>query len=151
MTRVEVPMGNVRVSSGGETLTASGIGSCLVIILWDPVCRAGGLAHAMLPPASRPPGRDGQDTRYTDAAIDETLRQMLAGGSRGEHLEAKIVGGANMFPNLKADLGSENIHSAKEKLDRENIRLVGESVGGSVGRCAEFCTASGIVTVKVKF
>ncbi len=151
MTRVEVPMGNVRVNSGGEVLTASGIGSCLVIALWDPVHRVGGLAHAMLPSASGPPGRNGQDTKYTDVAIDETLRQMLAGGSRREHLEAKIVGGANMFPNLKADLGSENIRSAKEKLDREHIGLTRECVGGSAGRSVEFCTASGIVTVKVKF
>ena len=151
MTRVEVPMGNVRVNSGGETLTASGIGSCLVIALWDPVRRAGGLAHAMLPPASRPPGCNGQDTKYTDAAIDEMLGQMLAGGSKREHLEAKIVGGANMFPNLKADLGSENIRSAKEKLDREHIGLTRECVGGAAGRSVEFCTASGIVTVKVKF
>ena len=151
MKRAEVQMGHVRVSGNGETLTASGVGSCLVIILWDPVHRVGGVAHAMLPPASRPPGRNGQDTKYTDAAIDEMLRQMRAGGSRRDHLEAKIVGGANMFPNLKADLGSENVSSAKEKLDRENIRLVGESVGGSAGRSVEFCTASGIVTVKVKF
>jgi chemotaxis receptor (MCP) glutamine deamidase CheD len=66
-------------------------------------------------------------------------------------MEAKIVGGANMFPNLRADLGSENIRSAKEKLDREHIGLTRECVGGSAGRSVEFCTATGVVTVMMKF
>ncbi len=151
MKRAEVDMGHVRVSGSGETLTASGVGSCLVITLYDPAHRIGGMAHAMLPPASRAPGRNGRDTKYTDAAIDELLRRLSARGADTRRLEAKIVGGADMFPDLKSDIGEANVASAKEKLASENIRLAAESVGGSIGQSVEFCSVSGIVTVKKKF
>jgi len=151
MNRAEVHMGHVRVSGNGETLTASGVGSCLVITLYDPVHRIGGLAHAMLPPASRPSGRNGHDTKYTDAAIDDMLKRLSARGADTRRLEAKLVGGANMFPDLKSDIGEANVASAKEKLASENIRLAAESVGGAIGQSVEFCSVSGIVTVKKKF
>ncbi|KPK50297.1 MAG: hypothetical protein AMK72_02580 [Planctomycetes bacterium SM23_25] len=150
MKRAEVHMGHVMIGASGETLTASGVGSCLVITLYDPVHRIGGMAHAMLPPASRAPGWNGRDTKYTDAAIDEMLKRLSARGADTRRLEAKLMGGANMFPGLKSDIGEANVASAKEKLARENIRLAAESVGGSIGRSVEFCSASGIVTVKKK-
>ena len=33
----------------------------------------------------------------------------------------------------------------------EGIKVIGESVGGSIGRSVEFSVSSGIVTVKTKF
>ena len=76
---------------------------------------------------------------------------MVTHGAKKENLEAKLVGGANMFPALKSDIGKENVLAAKLILKKEGIRLVGESVGGSQGRSVEFPIASGIVTVKTKF
>lgn len=68
-------------------------------------------------------------------------------------MEVKIFGAANMFPSLiheSFSTGEENVLAVKEKLRKEGIPLVGEVVGGSVGRSVEFNTASGIITVRVK-
>jgi len=56
-----------------------------------------------------------------------------------------------MFSAFESDIGKDNVSSAKEKLKKEGIKIVGEVVGGSQGRSVEFSVASGIVTVKVKF
>ncbi|MFB0524815.1 MAG: chemotaxis protein CheD, partial [Phycisphaerae bacterium] len=65
--------------------------------------------------------------------------------------EAKLIGGANMFPSFNSDIGKDNVSSAKEKLKKERIKIVGECVGGSQGRSVEFSPTTGVVTVKIKF
>jgi chemotaxis protein CheD len=75
-------------------------------------------------------------------------------GAKREDLEAKLIGGANMFPSFilgTDDIGKENVLSAKDKLKKEGIRIVGECVGGSQGRSVEFSPTTGVVTVKTKF
>ena len=76
---------------------------------------------------------------------------MQALGAERIDIEAKLVGGANMFGLSSSDIGRENVLSAKKKLKEAGIKLIGESIGGSVGRSVEFSVATGIVTVKISF
>jgi len=174
MADIEVKMGDVVVTRRSEdNLITSGIGSCLAVMLYDPKFKIGALAHTMLTDrrvshlkrdaldaisSSARTWEGGDDRRheirdmkYVDAAIDGMIKKMVTQGANKENLEAKLVGGANMFSALKSDIGKENILAAKKKLKIEGIRVVGESVGGSQGRSVEFSVASGIVTVKIKF
>jgi len=158
---IEVKMGEISVAHAGDILTASGVGSCLIITLWDPKLKIGALAHAMLS-ARNPESNQGnkiypnqriseKDTRYVHFAIDEMLKKIDPLHIKREVIEAKLIGGANMFAALNSDFGLENVHSAQSKLKEESISIIGECVGGSQGRSVEFSVASGVVTVKTKF
>ena len=46
---IEVHMGNIVVTEGPDNLVTSGVGSCLIITLYDPKNQIGALAHTMLP------------------------------------------------------------------------------------------------------
>lgn len=142
-------MGEIAVGKEKDDLSSLGIGSCLVVTLYDSKNKIGALAHTMLPARSNP-GPEG-DTRYVENAVDEMLKKLKEQGSETENLEAKLIGGANMFNAFESDIGKGNVSSAKEKLRKEGISVIGECVGGSQGRSVEFSVASGIVTVKVKF
>ena len=172
-------MGDVAVIEGPHNLITSGVGSCLVVTLYDPKRQIGALAHTMLPlsptqntgyethifdnlPPETLPGRQAcqlaeqvsakvKDMKYINVAIDEMLQRMQTQGAKREDLEAKLIGGANMFPSFDSDIGKDNLLSAKEKLKAEGIRIVGECVGGSQGRSVEFSPTTGVVTVKIKF
>ena len=148
-TTGEVHMGEWVVSENAHILAASAIGSCVVITLYDPQRKIGGLAHAMLPTSDHRNGSLAQ-AAYVDTAIDELLKRIAALGVNGTKLEAKLVGGANMFAAFKASIGDDNVSSAREKLKKEGITLVGECVGGSQGRSVEFCISTGLVTVKTR-
>lgn len=157
---IEVKMGKTAGVKWRGVLSASGVGSCVIITLYDPKLKIGAMAHAMLPSRDEVQTtrkKEGcarykkEDTRYVDAAIDEMLKKMGAQNPDRRNLEAKIVGGANMFSAFNSDIGEKNILSAEKKLKREGIKIAGKSVGGSIGRSVEFCVASGIMTVKVKF
>ncbi|MFH1287713.1 MAG: chemotaxis protein CheD [bacterium] len=150
-TIFEIQMGEMAVGKGGDILAASGIGSCVAVTLYDAKCKIGALAHAMLPSRrlrDKPP-----DARYVDMAIDAMLEKMQAQGARKEDMEAKLVGGSNMFAAFEPNesIGKKNIASAKEGLKKHGIPVAGECVGGSQGRSVEFSIATGIVTVKTKF
>ena len=150
---VEVRVGETAVAKGSETFRASGVGSCVIVTLYDPKHRVGALAHALLPTSPRPRDRGASagGAKYVDTAIDAMLEKMRAYGAEKENLEAKIVGGANMFADFQSNVGRDNVAAAKAKLEAEGIGLAGESVGGSIGRSVEFCVASGVVTAKTKF
>jgi chemotaxis protein CheD len=159
----EVSVGEIAVEQDQDDLVASGIGSCVVITLYDPKHKIGALAHSMLPSSVsressgllRDTIHEIRDTRYIDIAIDQMLKKMQGLGAKKEDIEAKLIGGANMFavvgPNESTSIGEKNIASAKEKLRRLGVVIVGECVGGSQGRSVEFSLANGIVTVKTKF
>lgn len=163
MADIEIHMGDIAVAKDEDILIASGIGSCLVITFYDPKQKIGALAHTMLPARRlsfevcnskderRKTNYESPDTRYADTAIDEMLKRIEAQGVKRENIEAKLIGGANMFSTFKSDIGENNISYAREKLKKAGIAIVGECVGGSQGRSVEFSVASGIVTVKTKF
>ena len=149
----EVPVGEIAVASGQDDLAAAGIGSCVVVALYDPKNKIAALAHTMLP--TKEPAPLATDTRYIDIAITQMLKKMQELGAGKQNIEAKLIGGANMFfasePSGTNNIGKQNIVSARENLRKNGIPIVGECVGGSQGRSVEFSTANGIVTVKTKF
>lgn len=149
---IEVDMGKIAIAKykEAENLTSTGIGSCLVITLYDPKLRLGSICHPMLSPETRH-GNPKPDAIYIDTAIEEMLEKLLLSGAVRERLEAKIVGAANMFAAFKSDVSRKNVAGAKEKLKKEGIRLAGECVGGFIGRSVEFALDTGIMTVKTKF
>ena len=170
---IEVHMGDMVVHKGSQVLVTSGIGSCLVITLYDPRLKIGALAHTMVPSSAtcclaavasnKSPNDEprttnyelrttNSDTKYVDEAIGQMLNGLQAKGSNRADLEAKLIGGSNMFPSLMSDdIGRDNILSARNKLKAEGITIAGECVGGSQGRSVEFSPTTGVVTVKVKF
>jgi chemotaxis protein CheD len=82
------------------------------------------------------------------------VKEMLNHGAKKERLVAKLVGGAQMFPNLNlsiADIGRENSMSVRNILREFMIRIVAEDLGGNRGRSAYFDTSDGHVTVKAAF
>jgi len=163
MKNIEVEMGNIIVAKEKNNLIALGIGSCLVVTLYDSKRNIGALAHTMLPAhrlsfevnnlkdERRKRNPESPDTKYADIAIEEMAKRMEALGARIEDMEAKLIGGANMFPAFESNIGKNNISSAKEKLKKLGITIAGECVGGSQGRSVEFSVATGIVTIKTKF
>ena len=158
---IEVKMGEIAIAGAEDILTATGVGSCIVITLWDPLLKIGTLAHAMLSSQNKGQKKREEvlqhvkfvnpDNRYVHSATNEMLKKMESQGVKRENIEAKIIGGANMFSAFRSYIGSENVLSAKSKLKEEGIKIIGECIGGSQGRSVEFSISSGVVTVKTKF
>jgi chemotaxis protein CheD len=144
-----VRVADILVAHAPDQLVALGLGSCVAVVVHDPHARIGGMAHVLLPsPPGRSPGAPG---RYAQSAIPLLVEAVLsAGGERGR-LVARLAGGATMFTTLTPPgmihMGERNTLAAREALHAQNIRVVGEWVGGDFGRTVVFDLANGTVQV----
>jgi chemotaxis protein CheD len=123
----------------------------VAVILYDPAVKIGGIVHALLPKA---PVKCPVEEKYADAGTKKLVRELIARGAAKERLLAKLVGGAQMFPNLNlsiSDIGKANYAEAKKALKELGIRVVAEDVEGHRGRSAHFNLESGKVIVETAF
>ncbi|WP_416839392.1 chemotaxis protein CheD [Haloferax sp. DFSO52] len=146
--RIKVGIAEFAVDSDGNTLTTSGLGSCIGVALYDPVSNVSGLAHAMLPTANE----GGRTAKFADTAIESLLSAMQAAGANPNRVVAKLAGGSNMFDFTSAtdgtSIGERNVDSARETLDRLGIDVVAADVGGEHGRSLEFDSENGDLRVR---
>ena len=127
------------------------LGSCVSLVLWHPQRSIGGMCHYMLP--SRPDGTAKElDGRYADEAMELMLRDLHRTGTRVADYQAKIFGGANMFPGKIAStgiqIGVRNIQAAHHIVHSRNLNCVTEHTAGVGHRNLIFDVATGCVWVK---
>jgi chemotaxis protein CheD len=150
-SEILVRFGVIAVTNAGETLVALGLGSCVAVLLHDPVARVGGLAHVLLP--SRSLSRDrGNPARAADTAIPTLAAKMLEYGASPQRIVARMVGGASMFADLLAagtvHIGERNVVACRLALRKEGIPIIAEAVGGKGSRSVWFDVGHGTVTVR---
>ncbi len=150
---VKVGVAEHFVGKAPMRLMTMALGSCLGIVLYDPVNAIGGLAHAMHPRRNLV-RRKSNRSKFVDTAIEVMLSKMERLGAKRNDIVAKLFGGARMFDSFKdaagvMQIGSENVIVARKVLSSLSIPIVSESVGGSKGRTIVLDLEDG--TVKVRY
>lgn len=146
-----VGIAQLAVCRAPEMIVCLGLGSCVAVILYDSVNKIGGVVHVLLPKSPVPCDKE---EKYADTGTKKLVGEMANHGAKREKLVAKLVGGAQMFPNLNlsiANIGRENSMMARRILREYMIRIVAEDLDGHAGRSAYFDTSTGQVTVKTAF
>jgi chemotaxis protein CheD len=147
-----VAIGELAVSQNHEdVLVAYGLGSCVAVCLYDPVRRAGGMLHALLPTA--PQGHPQNSLpKFVDRGVVLLIDALTQLGAKPNHLVAQLCGGAQMLstPGLSDSLkiGERNLQAANAALRVAGVPIRARAVGGSTGRTAKLYVADGQVTVK---
>lgn len=146
-TTIVLGLGELQVSSdSGAVLSCLGLGSCVAFSLYDPVTKAGGMAHMVLPSSA-----EGRATgpKFVDVAVPMLLVEMEKLGSPRGRLVAKLVGGAQMMTNItdSLNIGQRNADAARDALESRGIKLAAEDLGGHQGRTVRLCLDSGELTV----
>lgn len=157
ISRIE--MGEGVIAEAPHVIVSQGIGSCVVVALYDTKLKVGGLAHIALPDSrmrGTVRGSKSQCTGYTmpyqcaDTAIAALLEGLGNRGSSRSNIVARMAGGARMFPSYSdtsTGIGEQNIVSIMRLLEKEHIPIMGLDVGGNHGRNVEFCLDSGRIIV----
>jgi len=148
--KIEVTMGRGAVTRAPHIISSSGLGSCVVVTLYDAERKTGGLAHIMLPDSN---SLNGSHPPYkcADTAIATLVKELRSMRASPHNMVAKLVGGAKMFisnDNFGPGIGGQNILSVKRILERKRIPVIGENTGGNYGRNVEFYLDSGRVMVR---
>lgn len=138
MNIVYVGVGEYATSKNPEEIVKTlALGSCVAIVILDPVNRAIGLLHVALPDSSINKKRASEKPgMFADTGIDKMLEEMKKRGYRpGARLIVKLAGGASiMDPNNTFNIGKRNILAVRKCLWHYKLGAVSEDVGGTISR-----------------
>lgn len=151
MKEVVVNVAEWAAERGEGVLVTLGLGSCVAIMLHDSESRAGAMAHVLLPSASL--ARDITNrAKFPETAVPLLIERLTALGANPRRLSAKLAGGASMFSQLvtpgSIQMGERNVLAARSALRAAAIPIVGESVGGELGRSVRFHVKDGRVEIR---
>jgi chemotaxis protein CheD len=150
-----VGLGEQAISCSPEDIiVAYGLGSCVGVVMIDPVSKISGLLHAVLPRT-----RDGSQTgdqnasKFVESGIESLVAALIKVGANKARLTVHLVGGANMLLSTgmtgSFDIGTRNIEAAYTTLDRLKMPVSAAEVGGHLGRTVRVYVADSRVTVRV--
>ncbi len=141
--RVSLYIGEVAASREPAVLETL-LGSCVAVCLYDPVLRAGGMNHILLPRCRL----GDKNPRCGIHAMELLINELMKIGADRRKLLAKAFGGANVLPGIKMqEIGNENARFAREFLATERIPLVAERMGGTHAVHLYYQTDTGKATV----
>lgn len=123
------------------------LGSCVGIVCMDRINGISGLSHIMLPKMIK---KDSAVGKYANTAIPAMLKKMESMGAKINNINAYIVGGASMFGNGNSilNVGEKNYTEVRSILNKYNIPIIYEDVGGNFGRTLIYYHSKGEIEVK---
>jgi chemotaxis protein CheD len=141
--RISLYIGDVAASRSPIVLGTL-LGSCVAVCLYDPVLRAGGMNHILLPSCTS----GDRGSRSGIHAMELLINELMKLGADRRRLIAKAFGGANVLHGIKMlPIGEGNTMFVREFLSIEKIPLVAERLGGDHAVHLYFHTDSGKATV----
>jgi chemotaxis protein CheD len=152
METIKIGMADLGVAKPPDRLRTTGLGSCVGVVLYDPVQKVAGMAHVMLPESSMAKGGEISTGKYADTAIPHLIHLMQKEGASTRNMIAKMAGGAQMFAFLGSSdtmrIGPRNVEACKQALQAAQIKIVAEDTGGNCGRTIEFDTTNGVLQIR---
>jgi chemotaxis protein CheD len=132
------------------TLVTYALGSCIAVILYDPVARVGGMIHYMLPTSKTSPEKArAKPAMFADTGIPLLFAEMYAHGCVKENIVVKVVGGGALYDDKGMfNIGKRNYTVLRKIFWKNNIIITSEDIGGKKSRTARLRIADGTVMIK---
>ena len=147
---VVVNIADMKVSEKPEeTIITYSLGSCIALVLYDPLAKVGGMIHIMLPDSSieKNPERL-VPFKYVDTGVPTLFKTLFKMGANRNRIVTKVAGGSNVMDKSKYfNIGERNYTAIRKILWRNNIMIAGEDVGGTKSRTVKLFMDSGKVVV----
>ncbi len=152
MSKVVIGIADMKVSNDPNTiLTTYSLGSCIGIVVYDPVVKVGGLLHYMLPNSSLDKEKaKNKPLMFADTAIPMLFKSCFKLGAKKNRMIVKVAGGSQLMdPAGIFDIGKRNYVALRKMLWRNNVMIESEDIGGNVNRTISLNIKTGTVTLKV--
>lgn len=133
-----------------DTLITYSLGSCIGLVIHDPVAAVGGLLHFMLPESSLSAEKAAKNPyMFADTGIPMLFKDCYRLGAVKERMTVKAVGGAQVLdPNGMFNIGKRNILMMRKLLWQNGVTMGATALGGTVNRTISLEIKSGVVMLK---
>jgi chemotaxis protein CheD len=151
MSAVVVGIGDCQMSSNPEdTLVTYALGSCIAVIIHDPVSGIGGLLHFMLPESTLDLAKaERNPNMFADTGIPLLFRTAYQLGGEKKRMRVTVAGGAQMVDTQGTfAIGKRNCLAMRKIFWKAGVLVHAEQVGGAVSRTVRLEMKSGKVMLR---
>ncbi|EKO3930895.1 chemotaxis protein CheD [Vibrio fluvialis] len=153
MPWVKVLPGGVYVTNQAEII-CTGLGSCVAACMWDEKAQVGGMNHFLLPFDTcaqlhhwKPQELLSTASRYGCYAMELLINQLINLGADRRRLKVKLFGGAQLM-GFQSLIGIKNVEFVMAYVQREQLKVEAQDLGGTEPRRVLFDPQSGRVWIK---
>ncbi len=147
---IKVPKGEGCITKpGSETLEAKHLGSALAICISDPETGVSGITVPLLPGVGASKKADsGEWNMDVPSCLKKMFKELLDAGGKRENFRIWLVGAGRFMEEPKElALGVQLYAAAKKILQKNNMPIHAEHVGGSFDRSALLEAGSDVLKV----
>jgi chemotaxis protein CheD len=149
--RIIVDIADFAVSKDTDvSLTTYALGSCIAVMLHDPLVKAAGMIHYMLPLSSTNPEKaKAKPAMFADTGVPLLFHAMYELGCKKENLVVKVAGGGQLYDDHGVfEIGRRNYTVLRRMLWKTNVLVAAEDVGGAKSRTVVLDVDTGTCLVR---
>jgi chemotaxis protein CheD len=146
-----VGVSDMKISNDpGSVLITYALGSCIGLVVYDPIVHLGGLLHFQLPDSKgfEDAARE-NPYKFADTGVAALFEVMYSAGAHKNRLVIGIFGGGNMMQDEKIfQIGVRNARASKKILWQNSLFIKYEDVGGTTNRTVSLDLETGRIRMK---
>ncbi len=150
-----VGVADVKVSNTpGERLITYALGSCLGIVVYDPVVAVAGMLHVMLPTGTIDESKmKDKPAMFVDSGVPLLFKECYKLGAKKERMHVRVAGGAHAGAREEDDrfqIGKRNMIALRKLLWKNGVLVHAHDTGGvQTSRTMWVDVTTGEVTLKI--
>ncbi len=146
-----VGVADMKVSNNtGESIITYSLGSCIGLVIYDPVVKVAGMLHYMLPESSLDKDKArAKPYMFADSGIPRLFKSTYQLGAVKKRMKIYAAGGAEILDQKGFfNIGKRNYMALKKMFFKNNVMINKQNVGGNVNRTVRIEIATGDIFVK---
>ncbi len=150
MNTIVVEIADLKVSSNPSAILVTyALGSCIAVMVYDPIICAGGMIHYMLPLSDASPEKATErPAMFADTGIPMLFHSMYALGCKKQNLIVKVAGGGSLYEDDgHFAIGQRNYTILRKMFWKAGVMIAAEDVGGTKSRTTRLFLDTGRCTV----
>lgn len=133
-----------------STLITYALGSCIAVLIYDPVTKVGGLLHYMLPESTLDENKARKNPyMFADTGIPLLFQSAYKLGAVRNRIEVTVLGGAQIISSADTfNIGKRNHMVLRKIFWKAGILVQHEEVGGTQSRTVRLELDSGRIIMR---
>ncbi|PKN75518.1 MAG: chemotaxis protein CheD [Deltaproteobacteria bacterium HGW-Deltaproteobacteria-10] len=151
MSDLIVGISDIKVSNNlNDVIITYALGSCIGIVVYDPVVKIGGMLHYMLPESSLDQNKAKENPEmFADTGIPLLFKSCYKLGADKKRMIVKAAGGASILDDTNFfRIGQKNIMAMRKIFWKNNVMIDKEDTGLNYNRTVRLEISTGKVLVR---
>ncbi|MEN6331172.1 MAG: chemotaxis protein CheD [Smithella sp.] len=151
MSDLIVGISDIKVSNNTQDILVTyALGSCIGIVVFDPIAKVGGMLHYMLPDSNLDQNKARENpAMFADTGIPLLFKACYKMGAEKKRMLVKVAGGASILDDTNYfRIGQKNIMAMRKIFWKNNVMIDKEDTGANYNRTIRLEMSTGKVFVR---